>query len=361
MGGAQHNTMEAGSYTLLIPVMLLVICRIGATTTQCAVGDELSAAYQRDGFVVLRNWLNSSQVQTLRDELVAYHRDFLHPEAYTGPAFFRKERHNPHLGNVKKAVRAMDAELPFDRVYNACKCGCECDGSPLSGCRCRPLGKRFVLDTLLDFKSISFVANRVDAAGRARPSVEAMVTSAHFGDAAARLMGAQRVRLYQDSLFFKFPRDAQSSWHKDIDAAPFEASPSQFGTFWISLGENTPQMGSLQFGVGSHKDHCSYWQCHLKCASIEECYRVEEFVLQPGDATFHSGHTFHRAGPNETPHTREGFAVTYFDEEVVLKSSAELKAHTLHNDIISFEEWIGDQYPGKRPETELLPLLPTML
>jgi len=309
---------------LCVFCLVLVPCGTCRENPKC-VGPELSEEYQRDGFVLLRQFLNASQVKTLRDELVAFHRDFTHPPSYSGPAFFRKERDNPKLGNIPpkkssrdnpKNLRDMDKQLPFDRLYNA---------------------------------------------WREHPRIKALISSeGSFGGAAARLMGVQSVRLYQDSLFFKSAGDLQSAWHKDVDAAPFEASASQFGTFWISLVETTPDSGNLQFATGSHKDDCSYWDCKLKCTSIEECYSVARFDLQPGDVTFHSGHTFHMAGPNTTPNRREGYAISVFDEKVVLKSRAKLEHRTLRNDMISYEGWLGEQYSSRKPITSMLPILPSV-
>ena len=80
-------------------------------------------------------------------------------------------------------------------------------------------------------------------------------------------MGVKSVSLYMSSYFRKAPGDHPSQWHKDADAAPF--STKNFVTMWISLSDLTEESGGLTYGLGSHKDECTFWECELPCETVD--------------------------------------------------------------------------------------------
>ena len=87
-------------------------------------------------------------------------------------------------------------------------------------------------------------------------------------------------------------------------------------------------------------------------AALEEAElpTVEEpFAL--GDVSFHSGWTFHRAGPNCTERTREVMTVIYMDEGM------RLAAPRNRNQQIDWETWCPGAAVGQRIETRLNPVL----
>ena len=108
-------------------------------------------------------------------------------------------------------------------------------------------------------------------------------------------MDVPGVRLYMTSLFNKAAGDSASQWHKDIDASPFE-SDTPFLTLWIPLSANatTREMGTLEYAAKSHEDNCTYFDCDLPCDAVQDCYEVTAAApLAVGDATLHTGRTFH--------------------------------------------------------------------
>merc|ERR1712008_192532 len=71
---------------------------------------------------------------------------------------------------------------------------------------------------------------------------------------AAKLLGAPRVRLYQDALFMKHPWHGATRWHSDLGLAPFDTNA--FITIWLALTPVPAKGGSaLRFARGSHRDY----------------------------------------------------------------------------------------------------------
>ena len=50
---------------------------------------------------------------------------------------------------------------------------------------------------------------------------------------AAQLLGAKRLRLYQDCVFLKSPGHAETNWHSDLRMAPLDTNSAL--TAWIPL------------------------------------------------------------------------------------------------------------------------------
>ncbi|KAL6765750.1 hypothetical protein V8C86DRAFT_2448805 [Haematococcus lacustris] len=68
---------------------------------------------------------------------------------------------------------------------------------------------------------------------RQSEAVRALVTSPQLAGAAAQLLGAPRLRLYQDCVFYKEPGFGMTNWHSDLRMAPFDTN--DFVTAWIPL------------------------------------------------------------------------------------------------------------------------------
>jgi hypothetical protein len=58
------------------------------------------------------------------------------------------------------------------------------------------------------------------------PAVDALVRSPRLAATAAQLLGVERVRLYQDSLFLKRPGDGPTRWHSDLHMVSQSVSQS---------------------------------------------------------------------------------------------------------------------------------------
>lgn len=90
---------------------------------------------------------------------------------------------------------------------------------------------------------------------RKSASVRSIALSPILGKIAAELLGCDGVRLYQDSVFTKRPKDGKTHWHSDLNMAPFDSN--QLITFWIPL-QDVPSHAcggtGLSFASGSHRD-----------------------------------------------------------------------------------------------------------
>lgn len=176
---------------------------------------------------------------------------------------------------------------------------------------------------------------------------------------AAALLGVQRVRLYQDCLFWKRPDDDGTAWHADLWTVPL--ATNSFVTVWLPLQRITLKEAPLYFQSRSHRD----------LASREHEYELEELGIDPedvpppgnhghhyaplelGDATWHHGWTIH--GTPKLAHgasSRLAYAATYFEDgATVLPLAAESE------DEPSYEDWIADIQPGDSATHSLLPLV----
>jgi len=70
-------------------------------------------------------------------------------------------------------------------------------------------------------------------ARRECPAVAALVRNPRLAATAAALLGAPRLRLYQDCAFVKRPGFGATNWHSDLRMAPLDTNA--FVTAWIPL------------------------------------------------------------------------------------------------------------------------------
>src|SRR5262249_7240400 len=138
---------------------------------------------------------------------------------------------------------------------------------------------------------------------------------------ASELMGCRGVRLWHDQALYKEPGGGFTPWHADQYYWPLATDRSI--TAWIPLQDTPSEMGPLAFADGS-------WRLHegRDLAIGEESERVLQRSLRAcaidegpfalGDVSFHSGWTFHRAGPNTTPRARAVMTIIYIDAEMRL-------------------------------------------
>mmetsp|Transcript_136212 Transcript_136212/g.250659 ORF Transcript_136212/g.250659 Transcript_136212/m.250659 type:complete len:303 (+) Transcript_136212:65-973(+) len=90
---------------------------------------------------------------------------------------------------------------------------------------------------------------------RRSPAIAALVSSPELAGAASQLLGVDRVRLYQDSLFVKRPGDGETHWHSDLAMTPLDTNA--FVTLWLPLQSIPPESEGgtgLVFASGSHRD-----------------------------------------------------------------------------------------------------------
>ncbi len=139
-----------------------------------------------------------------------------------------------------------------------------------------------------------------------------------FANIATELMGVDGVRIYHDQALFKEPGGGITPWHQDEFYWPLDTDHTI--TMWMPLVDATPQMGTLLFASGSHKEG---YLGNLPISDQSEAI-FRQFVaghgyqivpgatMAAGDATFHSGWTLHTAPGNSTSIMREVMTVIYF-------------------------------------------------
>lgn len=140
---------------------------------------------------------------------------------------------------------------------------------------------------------------------------------------AAELMRVRGVRMYHDQALFKEPSGGITPWHADQFYWPLSNDNSI--TAWIPLVPIPLEMGPLAFSVGSHRynvgrdlEISDESEQKISKALLEKKLPMEESAFDLGDVSFHSGWTFHRAGPNKSGKTREVMTIIYIEDGIRL-------------------------------------------
>jgi ectoine hydroxylase-related dioxygenase (phytanoyl-CoA dioxygenase family) len=157
-----------------------------------------------------------------------------------------------------------------------------------------------------------------------RESDEFIAQLAHstaLGNIAGELIGVRPLRLWSDSVFGKPGGGLDTrgtAWHQDYPSLPIDRATG--GSIWIAAVEILPEMGSLQYMSGSHRERPLGRVFDTPNGAVDyypwltEKYSVSPaFHLQPGDALAHNCLTMHSAQPNKTDRTRFAWASLRFD------------------------------------------------
>jgi len=152
-------------------------------------------------------------------------------------------------------------------------------------------------------------------------AVREFVFAKRLARIATELMGCRGVRVYHDQALYKEPGGGITPWH--ADQYYFPVSNDHITTAWVPLQETPLEMGPLAFCEMSHRfqggrdlEIGDESEITLKEALAQ--FRTEESAFDLGDVSFHSGWTFHRAGPNTTSRPREVMTVIYMDQDIRL-------------------------------------------
>jgi ectoine hydroxylase-related dioxygenase (phytanoyl-CoA dioxygenase family) len=143
------------------------------------------------------------------------------------------------------------------------------------------------------------------------------VLAERFGRIAADLMGVTGVRLYHDQALIKEPGGKPTPWHQDHYYWPLATEHTI--TMWLALVEIPPEMGSMSFATGSHRN-AAFPQMPISDRSQEVFEGLiregrtptPHYSLKAGDATFHSGDILHCAHGNSGTRRREVLTVIYY-------------------------------------------------
>jgi ectoine hydroxylase-related dioxygenase (phytanoyl-CoA dioxygenase family) len=184
--------------------------------------------------------------------------------------------------------------------------------------------------------------------------VKELVMGRRLGRIAAGLMACRGVRLYHDQALYKEPGGGYTPWHADQYYWPLETDRTV--TAWIPLQDTPLEMGPLSFASGSFRLHegrdleIGEESDRVLQRSLRDC-PIDEEPFAIGDVSFHSGWTFHRAGPNRTGRPRAVMTIIYMDADMRL---AEPKNR---NQRVDWEAWCPDVKPGEIIDAPLTPVI----
>jgi len=178
--------------------------------------------------------------------------------------------------------------------------------------------------------------------------------SKRLAQIATELMQVDGVRMYHDQALFKEPDGGFTPWH--VDQFYWPLSNSNSVTAWIPLQETPLDMGPLQFAVGSqqimeHRNLAISDESEQKIGKSLKDFPKDNTPFDIGEVSFHSGWTFHRAGPNQTDTMRKVFTVIYIEDGMRV---AQPNSEPQENDL---RTWMPGTKVGEVIQTELNPVL----
>jgi ectoine hydroxylase-related dioxygenase (phytanoyl-CoA dioxygenase family) len=187
-------------------------------------------------------------------------------------------------------------------------------------------------------------------------TVQRLVHSRRLAEVAARLLGVDGVRLYHDQALYKEPGGGITPWHADQYYWPFASDRTI--TVWIPLQETPIDLGALEFARGSHRFEfgrdlriSDESEKELQRELAAQGFTVDQAPYALGDASFHLGWTFHRAGANTSTAPRRVMTIIYIDADIVI---GELTNDNQRADLAAF---MPGAVVGGVPDTPLNPTL----
>lgn len=174
-------------------------------------------------------------------------------------------------------------------------------------------------------------------------AIKDFVFAKRFAGIARDLLKADHIRLWHDQALFKEPGGRITDAHQDCSYWPIN-EPQFTITMWLALTDVPVEKGSMYFYPATNKTELKEYVDIFKNPHQPEVLKKIDRVFVPlkaGDATFHSGLTFHGAGENKTNEMREAMTIIYLKDGTTFNSSDERnKTHTSciglnHNDIIN--------------------------
>lgn len=171
---------------------------------------------------------------------------------------------------------------------------------------------------------------------------------------ASELMRVDGVRIYHDQALFKEASGGFTPWH--VDQFYWPLSNSNSVTAWVPLQETPLEMGPLQFAIGSqtimeHRNLAISDESERKIGQSLKDFPLDHSAYDLGEVSFHSGWTFHRAGPNKTDQMRKVMTVIYIEDGIYV---AEPNSENQQNDL---KRWMPGMKVGDVVASELNPVL----
>lgn len=186
--------------------------------------------------------------------------------------------------------------------------------------------------------------------------VREFVFSRKLAGIAAELMGVAGVRLYHDQALYKEPGGGVTPWHADQFYWPL--STGNTCTAWIPLQAIPQEMGPLAFSATSHRcrvgrdlEISDESEKKISKQLLETGLPLEESPFDLGEVSYHSGWTFHRAGPNTSSDPRKVMTIIYMEDGIRLAPPA---SKAQQND---WDTWMPGAKIGEVVDTKLNPVL----
>ncbi|MGQ9799442.1 MAG: phytanoyl-CoA dioxygenase family protein [Ignavibacterium sp.] len=163
------------------------------------------------------------------------------------------------------------------------------------------------------------------------PAVKEIVFAKRFAGIVRDLMQAEYVRLWHNQALFKEPGGRVIDAHQDCSYWPIQ-EPQFTSTMWLALVDVPVEKGCLYFYPKTNDPNLKEYVDIFKNPHQPDFLNDKERVFVPlkaGEATFHSGLTFHGVGENKTNQMREAMTIIYIKDGVTFDSSDERnKTHT---------------------------------
>jgi hypothetical protein len=149
------------------------------------------------------------------------------------------------------------------------------------------------------------------------PGVGGLTFHQTLGGALGALLGAEKVRLWQDQALYKEAGGRETEAHQDHAYWPIAEADTI--TAWIPLCAVGHDTGCMGYVPGSHRAELEFVDIfrtpgagHALMARqpAEPVYCPAE----PGDVLFHHGRTIHMAKPNRSAHMRRAYTGIFFKD-----------------------------------------------
>lgn len=154
-------------------------------------------------------------------------------------------------------------------------------------------------------------------------TARAFVFSKRLARIAAALLEVEGVRLYHDQALVKEAGGGITPAHADQFYWPLASD--RCVTAWVPLQAVPAEMGPIGFYAGSHRFEfgrdlpISDESERLIGAEMEkQGFALVDDPFELGEASFHLGWTFHRAGANLTDRPRSAMTIIYMDKDTRL-------------------------------------------
>jgi len=237
--------------------------------------DEQIESYQKNGFLVIENFLDSNEVDRLHANVAAA----------------AEARGDARMANETKVTTGGGLRVS------------------------QPEDRKRLLDAFRKHRpSWTRVLSQHVNLWQTDEQVRKFSLDPRLGRIAAELGRVDGVRLWHDQTMFKPPWGEPTGWHMDTPAFSFTHSAAS--TFWFALVDCDLSNGCMHYIPGSHKSRMrtkgsmridSLGQLNPKWATAEPA----ACPVRAGAMIVHNGDTAHASCANMTPRLRPAFAISW--------------------------------------------------